>query len=345
MPDNLYKRGGIWWGRVKVGGRDIRRSLRTRSIVKARERVKVLLEEANHVRFAGTERISWKRAVVDWMEWAPGNLKPKVVDRYKHSLRNARPYLDDLYVDEINKSQLAKFVNARKKHVTNATIRRDLTAISSVMDFCDVQGWRDDNPAREFNRRQIKERRDPIVIPDDADIDYVVERCPGNFARMVRFAQHTGMREEECGGLDTREVRDRTVTLTKTKTSIPRAIDLNDKAWGTYEGTPRHMTCRYVFWHATRDGADRYHNIASRFRQIMKRAIRDAKKEGRRFRPFRFHDLRHWYAVDDLRSGGNIYDLQQDLGHKSIKTTEGYLAYLTPEEQKNAKYGARKGAQ
>jgi hypothetical protein len=35
------------------------------------------------------------------------------------------------------------------------------------------------------------------------------------------------------------------------------------------------------------------------------------------------------------RRGGSIYDLQQELGHELIKTTEIY--YLTPAEQQIAK--------
>jgi hypothetical protein len=35
------------------------------------------------------------------------------------------------------------------------------------------------------------------------------------------------------------------------------------------------------------------------------------------------------------RRGGSIYDLQQELGHELIKTTEVY--YLTPAEQQIAK--------
>ncbi len=52
--------------------------------------------------------------------------------------------------------------------------------------------------------------------------------------------------------------------------------------------------------------------------------------------PFRFHDLRHKYAIDYLKTGGKIYTLQKLLGHASIKTTELYLTYLTPEEAKAA---------
>jgi integrase/recombinase XerD len=60
----------------------------------------------------------------------------------------------------------------------------------------------------------------------------------------------------------------------------------------------------------------------------------------------RFHDLRHFFAVSYLRAGGNIYDLQKTLGHTSIKTTEIYLDFLTPEEQHIAMFGpAQKPAQ
>ncbi len=38
-----------------------------------------------------------------------------------------------------------------------------------------------------------------------------------------------------------------------------------------------------------------------------------------------------------LKDGRSIYDLQARLGHTSIKTTEIYLKYLTPEEGRIAK--------
>jgi len=60
---------------------------------------------------------------------------------------------------------------------------------------------------------------------------------------------------------------------------------------------------------------ERYANVSSRFAAIRSRA-------GRTVKPFRFHDLRHWFAVDYLRRGGSIYDLQKILGHSSIRTTE-----------------------
>ena len=144
------------------------------------------------------------------------------------------------------------------------------------------------------------------------------------------------MREEEIGSLERRQVRltDQAIDLWKTKTNRPRTVDLDSRAVGTLSGTPSQLRKPWFFWHHE---GQRYKNISSRFAAITARAIDGELTETR----FRFHDLRHWYAVDYLRQGGNIYDLQKQLGHESLKTTEGYLRYLTPEQARNAKFGQR----
>jgi len=82
--------------------------------------------------------------------------------------------------------------------------------------------------------------------------------------------------------------------------------------------------------------------MASRFAAIVRAAHKVAQHQQPDFRPFRFHDLRHRHAVDWLKSGRSIYDLQQRLGHESIKTTEWYLRFLTPDEVRAVKYGERR---
>jgi len=98
---------------------------------------------------------------------------------------------------------------------------------------------------------------------------------------------------------------------------------LTVEAAGTITGTPRHPSSPLVFWHG--DG-EPYRNFASNY----------AEQKRKHKIPFRFHDLRHKYAIDYLKTGGKIYTLQKLLGHASIKTTELYLTYLTPEEAKAA---------
>ncbi len=53
--------------------------------------------------------------------------------------------------------------------MTNATIRRDLTALSRLLAACVSWGWRTDNPARDDDRFMVRERRDPITLPGDRE--------------------------------------------------------------------------------------------------------------------------------------------------------------------------------
>jgi integrase/recombinase XerD len=64
-----------------------------------------------------------------------------------------------------------------------------------------------------------------------------------------------------------------------------------------------------------------------------------AEEHGVEFVPFRFHDLHHKHAVDYLKEGRSIYDLQKRLGHSYIKQTEEYLQFLTGEEQRIVTHG------
>ena len=51
-------------------------------------------------------------------------------------------------------------------------------------------------------------------------------------------------------------------------------------------------------------------------------------------------------ARDDLKNGcGTIYDLQGGLGRTSVKTTEVYLAHLTPEKVQAIKFARTAGPQ
>lgn len=334
---NLYRRPGspIWYARIQVNGVDQRRSLRTRSRVIAQKKLTKILAEIEEVRFTGKERHTWKHAVTEWRKSIAESVKPSVVDRYKISLRLVRFVMDNLYIDEIGTRTIAKIVKERRDAgASNATIKRDLTAVSSVLSYCCAQGWREDNPAKSYDRGVIRERRDPIVLPDAEDIDVVAAAAPQSFGRMIRTAQYTGMRKSELTTMERSQFRskDRVIDLWKTKTSRPRAVPLDDRAVGTLSGTVAHIESPWMFWHGE---GEPYARVSNQFANLVARL----KSAGKIKKAFRFHDLRHWYAVDYLRRGGNIYDLKQILGHSSIKTTELYLNYLTPEEQKIAKFG------
>jgi len=352
---NLYQRNGIWWARFKERGIEYRFSLRTRSEAAAKKRLKAereRIQDKAHFGIAGP--VSWKSAVVSWDEhirqvWP---ISETTFDRYKTSLEQVRRWLDDMELHDIDAAALRNMVKERRRQTgSNATVRRDLTAISSVLAYAVDEGLIDDNAARAYNRKRLPERRDPIILPTEEAIALTVGPKASRFGDMMMLARETGMRQEEIAGLEhaSIDIKARVITFVGKRRKL-RAIPLSRKALTIVSRQPRHIKCPFVFWHMDEDAeglpiATRFRNVASNFADYTIRAEKRAAKAGKPYRRFRFHDLRHLFAVDYLRTGkGGIYDLQRILGHTSIKTTEVYLDYLTPDQAKAALIGVAQKA-
>jgi integrase/recombinase XerD len=331
-PHGCYWRGTFLWGRVLVRGKEYRWSLDTddAKIAKARRAAgKARILAVKH----GDARQSFQEVAEAWTEWIPHQVAKSTVARYAVSLGQLDPFLAGKFLDEIDGRLIADIIRGRQgaDDITNATVKRDLVALSSVMNFAMDQGWTESNPVLPRLKR-IKERRDPIVLPRAEDVDKMIARAPGMLAQIIAAARGTGCRQNEligakCAQLD---LKARTLTIIGKGNKL-RVIDL--APFGGVEvfaALPPGIAKAPIF--RTGEGR-RFANVASQIATITRElAARDAS-----FARFRFHDLRHLHAVEWLRSGRSLYDLQHRLGHASITTTEGYLKYLTPDEQRRAK--------
>ncbi|KMO18542.1 tyrosine-type recombinase/integrase [Methylobacterium indicum] len=362
-PEGCYWRGEVLWARFTVGRKEYRFSLKTGDPAVARNRAAAEHAQIVAAHSFGEDRKLWADAVTAWGQYMVSQVGARTFDRYTNSLDIIDDHLTGLHVDEVSDDTVAAIVRARRAAgVSTATIRRDLTALSSVLGFAKDEKWRKGNPALEaMQSRRLKERRDPIVLPEDRDIERVIARAPGLFAHLIRAALLTGCRQDELVTLERRHVDlNRRAISVLGKGNKRREVGLTEAAVELFASIPVNLATRAVFWHPGAKGRSGerareepepgpFINPATRFslytrsvaaaeaEEIAKAAKRGKKLEPT-FRRFRFHDLRHRFAVDYLRSGrGGIYTRQQEMGHASIKVTELYLAFLTPEEQARAK--------
>jgi integrase/recombinase XerD len=371
-PHHCFWNGTVLWGRQTINGQKRRWSLRTDDPKVAAERVKNDRERALAAAHYGDTRISWEEAVIGWAKNHIPNrgIGGNAARRYAVSLKQIEPWLRGRFVDEIDASTVAEIITGRRRNeITTATLRRDLGALASVLTYCQTENWRTDNPA--FDRlRLLKERRDPIMLPNPVHVDRVIRRAPGLMGAIIQAARVTGCRLEELVGavranLD--HTRRELTVIGKGKKLRVIGLDYG----GGYEllrGLPARVGCKWLFWH---DAGAPYKNLSSRFAAIVRDVFVAAYDETHGttaktrpplpalleaqgspewkdigFRTFRFHDLRHLHAVEWVRSGRSVYDLQDRLGHESITTTEGYKKYFTPEEWRRAKYqGTQKRTQ
>jgi integrase/recombinase XerD len=330
-PTGCYWRGNTLWACVEIRGRRIRWSLQTDDAKLATGRFRAGKARAIAETF-GDARRSFAEVIAAWAPWIEARCGAKTVQRYACSLDQWSPYLDGRKLSDLTPRFVADVVRARQAGgVTNATIKRDLVAVSSVMTFAMAQGWRDDNPTMPA-MRITKEKRTPIILPQAAHIDLVIARCPGMIADVVRTAIATGAREDELISAERHQVNHTLKEMTLIgKGRKTRVVDLIP--FGGYPllaPLPAAIGSSFLFWHS---GGENYKNFASQFAAIVGRTADWAKASGVNFRPFRFHDLRHLHAVNWLKDGRSIYLLQQRLGHSSIKVTELYLQFLTAEQQ------------
>ena len=151
-PPGCYWRGATLWAKAMVGGRMSWWSLDTSDPAIAKKRREAgkarLLADAKH----GDAKRSLEEAIVAWeanltRQVANGVLGQKTETRYLVSIKQLAPYLDGKALSDIDLRLLTEIVEAREqKGVTNATIKRDLVALSSLMNFALDKGWVEQNP-------------------------------------------------------------------------------------------------------------------------------------------------------------------------------------------------------
>ena len=238
-PSGCYWRGEVLWGRIKVKGDEYRWSLRTRDAATAKRRRASRRQELEAGAHYGERRTTYDAAFVAWSEHVLAQLGPTRAKRYAVSLKQIEGFLRPRLVDEIDRQLVSDIVAARRlAQVTTATIRRDLTALSSVLAYADDQGWREGNPALVAMKR-LRERRDPIVLPATADIETVIARLPGRFAHLVRAAWLTGCRLDELVTAKRNRLDAQTRQLTVIgKGNKLRVVQLSDEAFAVLRSIP-----------------------------------------------------------------------------------------------------------
>jgi integrase/recombinase XerD len=352
-PPGCYWRGDALWGQKMVDGRRKQWPLDTDDPAIAKRRQEAgqarLLADARH----GDGKRSLEEAISGWKSHLDRRIAngarfgQKTKTRYLCSIEQLSPYLDGKGLTDINQRLLSTIVEAREqKGVSGATIKRDLVALSSLMKFALGQGWIESNPVL-VKLPLVEEGRHTIDPPRREDIDFALERAPGMLGPLARLAMATGARLDELVTLQRDQIdhgRQQMTIIGKGRKR--RTVDLRVmNAYALIAALPAYAGSPYVFWHGK---GERYLNASSNFaNNVTNAAAGRAKEAGVAFKPFRFHDLRHWHAVEFLKGGwGSIYDLQQRLGHASLTTTEIYLTcgFLTLAEVDEAKSGlARQG--
>jgi integrase len=230
------------------------------------------------------------------------------------------------YLDHINKTTLYEFEQMRRSEgVTTATIRRDLTCLSSLMSSAVEWDWIEINPVRSYMSSRRKRGGLTESPPRTRYLSHeeeaaLISAAANELGKIIGLAIDTGLRREELFSLTWKQidlVASTLRTTTDTKTGTVRTVPLLPRAANFLSTHPRNIRSPYVFCNAS---GQRYGSRRKGFENAAAKAgITD----------IRWHDLRRTCGCRLLQDHGlRLEEVRLWLGHSSIAVTEQSYAFL-----------------
>lgn len=211
--------------------------------------------------------------------------------------------------------------------ISASTYNIRLAYLRPFFDFCIEEGVMSDNPLKGLKRRKADGR----IVSLDVDTLRRLLELPDSttFAGLRDYALillmlDTGIRPKEAFGLLLDDInlkaREVYVRADVSKTKIHRTLPISDVTaqairqlinarhpeWG--EDVPVFCSCE-----GTRMAKSSWRHRMDKYSQML----------GVKIRPY---DLRHAFALQFLRNGGNALALQRMLGHTDLSMTKRYVA-------------------
>ena len=145
---------------------------------------------------------------------------------------------------------------------------------------------------------------------------------------IIKLALCCGLRINEVislkvSDISTKDRSNMTVYIRESKKNRSRFVPLDKMAYRAIQ--------RYAKEYRICPNSDRYFFVFSRLSHTCNETIRRhfnlCRDAAGIPRSFTFHCLRHTYAVNFLRAGGNLLDLKYRLGHSYLASTSRYLHF------------------
>jgi integrase len=208
---------------------------------------------------------------------------------------------------------------------TDSSVNREMSCLRHMLKKAFEWELIEQSPFYRGKSLILKENNKRLRFLNEDEITRLLDECPEYLRNIVECAINTGMRKGEILSLKWNQVRNGFIYLRETKTKESLQIPVNDDLEVMFKQVRKeqHLTSEHIFIYkgnAITDGVKTAFNAA-----LMRAGIED----------FKFHDLRHTFASQVLLRGGDLKDIQELLGHKTMTMTLRY-AHLTQEHKKKA---------
>lgn len=322
----IYRRGGVWWGRVQHKGKDYRQSLETGSKTVAEKRLEKFVAELKAGKWGDGAPLTFNALADRFIKEHLPSLRPSAAKRYGVSIVWLDERLGEKTLQQIGKAELIDYETWRRgMGVSPPTIRRDLACLSSIFSFAEDRDLHEGNPVKAFlkrgKQRGLREAEARRRYLSRAEEIALLGKAVPHVRAAIVFAIYSGLRLKEQFTLSWRNVDMQNGTVRiharDAKGKRTRDVVLLEPALDVLRKLPRHIKSDLVFWH--RDGEPFLH-----LDRGFKGAARRAKVTD-----VRWHDLRRTHGCRLIQEHSWPLEMVRDqLGHSGIAVTEKTYAFL-----------------
>ncbi|MBR9878637.1 MULTISPECIES: site-specific integrase [unclassified Halomonas] len=272
------------------------------------------------------------------LEYLRGSEHLRSLETLKRQTKNLLAFFKGREVNGLTGQDIKAYCRQRKDQGrANATINRELAALSSAINHCNREWeWDLPNPVKGRMLREPHHRERYLTRAEAGRLIAVArqQRSGDILADFIEVAVYTGCRRGELLNLDwarvdlTRGVESITLNARHTKSGKPRVVPLNANAASAIKrrATWRAENAPQSPWVFARPGGGQVKSLRSGFEKASKSAgLED----------LRIHDLRHTAASWLVTDGVPLEVVKELLGHSSITMTERY-AHLAPHRVREA---------
>jgi site-specific recombinase XerD len=311
-----------------LGGREIRRSLGTRDVKKASQK---LYEWESKERViepgtAATVEEAWASMITDL---EARKLSAETVRKYKLLERQMKKFGEDrglTMLTQFGLDVLSRFRATWKDGPRTAG--KKLERLRAFFRFVHDRQWIETNPATRIKLPRVSVR--PTMPLTHDEMFEILKACDALYATtpvegklnayrlktLVLLMRYTGMRVSDAVTLTADRLTGKRLFLYTQKTGVPVYTVLPDFLVEALNATPK-MTSTHYFW----TGVGKRRTVVTHWQRRLKSLFKSAKvsKAGSNAVSHRFRDT---FAVELLLAGVPIERVAILLGHQSVRVTE-----------------------
>lgn len=207
-------------------------------------------------------------------------------------------------------SDIADWKQRRLQDVSGASVRREMNLLVSVLEYARREwGWLHVNPARDVKKPPSPPSRKRRITQDEIDrvalalgvTDTEAATAENRTGLAFLFALETAMRAGEILGLRWQDVREKAVTLPRTKNGDARDVPMSLRAREILAAMPRGEGPCFDLHPGTRDA-------------LWRRAVKSAGVVD-----LHFHDSRA-EAIWRLSKKLDVLELSRVIGHRDVRS-------------------------